>query len=117
MKLIPLLLAITLMFTANGYAADDREQQAWQRIEQGALIIDTRTPQEYAQGHLEGAINIPFNVAVTQFKALEIRKDRSVVLYCRSGIRAGKALNFLTEAGYTQVHNGGGYEGMMASKQ
>ena len=115
MKIIVLLLSI--FTTTIAQAGDDRERQAWQLIDQGALIIDARTAQEYAQGHLAGAINIPFDVAVSQFKALEIRKDRSVVLYCRSGNRSGKALAALKNAGYKVLHNGGGYNDLQAAKR
>jgi len=93
-----------------------REHIAWQNIQQGALIIDARTAKEYANGHIAGAVNIPFDIAVKQFNALGIAKDRRVVLYCRSGNRSGKALASLEKAGYTNLHNGGGFKGMMAQK-
>ena len=123
-KLKLLLVASTLIISSAAFAHSDtkhshesREQVAWHQIEEGALIIDSRTAKEYALGHIEGAINIPFDVSVSQFKALEIRKDRKVVLYCRSGNRSGKALASLKEAGYTNLHNGGGFKGLMAKKK
>lgn len=126
MKLLPLLLTILLTASFNSTAHSNhdqhqvqqsREAHAWQMINKGALIIDARTAQEYAQGHIKGAINIPFDVSVEQFNALEIRKDREVVLYCRSGNRSGKALKMLRAAGYSKLHNGGGFEGLMANKK
>lgn len=93
-----------------------REQVAWQKSAQGALIIDVRTPQEYAQQHVVNAINIPYKKIVKQFNALEIRKDRTVVLYCRSGNRSGKAIMSLRKAGYTNLHNGGGIDALLAAK-
>jgi len=115
-------LALIISSTAFGHGDEKhshqtREQVAWQQIDHGALIIDARTAQEYAQGHLKGAINIPFDVVVAQFDALEIRKDRQVVLYCRSGNRSGKALASLKKAGYSKLHNGGGFTGLIKVKK
>lgn len=122
MKKMSLILSALAILSASAaftpvHAGDgSREQIAWQNIEKGALIIDARTAKEYAGGHISGAINIPFDVAVKQFKSLRIAKDRQVVLYCRSGNRSGKALASLEKAGYTNLHNGGGFNGLMANK-
>ena len=124
LKMKVLLASCVLLLSSAAFAHGDeehshqtREQVAWQQMDHGALIIDARTAQEYAQGHIDGAINIPFDVAVTQFEALEIRKDRKVVLYCRSGNRSGKALVSLKKAGYTNLHNGGGFNGLIKAKK
>jgi len=97
--------------------SQSRETIGWHLIEDGALIIDARTAQEYAGGHITGAINIPFDVAVSQFEALNISKNRSIVLYCRSGNRSGRAYQSLTKAGYNNLHNAGGLNDMLAVKQ
>jgi phage shock protein E len=109
------LLSASALFNhaTAGESTPSREHIAWQNIQQGALVIDARTAKEYAQGHIDGAVNIPFDIAVKQFSALGIAKDRQVVLYCRSGNRSGKALASLKKAGYTNLHNGGGFKGMM----
>jgi phage shock protein E len=93
-----------------------REQVAWQKSAQGALIVDVRTAQEYGQQQIANAINIPYKKIVKQFKALEVRKDRIIVLYCRSGNRAGKAIMSLRKAGYTNLHNAGGINDFLAAK-
>lgn len=121
MNFIKLVTLLSVLFVGSLMAHEtqqhqSREQVGWQRIESGALIIDVRTAQEYAQGHIKGAVNVPFDVAVAQFKALEIRKDRNIVLYCRSGNRSGKAFNSLKAAGYSKLHNGGGFDGMIKVK-
>ncbi|MDP2560198.1 rhodanese-like domain-containing protein [Psychrobium sp. 1_MG-2023] len=116
LALVVLGLFTTTAAIAHGgseHTHQTREQQAWTKINHGALLIDVRTAQEYAQGHIKGAINIPFDQAVTLFKQLEVRKNRKVVLYCRSGNRSGKALKALTKQGYTQLHNGGGYQSLL----
>ena len=121
MNFIKLLTLLSFVFAGSLMAHQEhqhqsREQLGWQMIDKGALIIDVRTAQEYAQGHIKGAVNVPFDVAVKQFKALEIRKDRDIVLYCRSGNRSGKAFNSLKAAGYNKLHNGGGFDGMMKAR-
>lgn len=73
-----------------------------------AVIIDVRTPQEFASGHIAGAINIPHERIGTGVANLKgISKTSPVLLYCRSGNRSGLAKNALESLGYSQVVNGG----------
>lgn len=87
---------------------------AKQLIANGALVIDVRTPQEYAGGHLPMATNIPIDGfaksigAVDQLAAGD--KTRPIVVHCAGGFRAAKAKRELEAAGYTHVVNGGGYD-------
>lgn len=76
------------------------------------LVIDVRTKAEYDSGHLEGALNIPYDVIGPQIGKVTEDKDREIVLYCRSGRRAGVALDALKALGYTNVTNAGGYEAL-----
>ncbi len=72
-------------------------------------LIDVRTPEEFATGHIEGAINIPLDTVpfrVGEIAALPAPR----VLYCRSGNRSGMAVQMLRQAGITDVHNGGSLE-------
>jgi len=108
-------LIITLMLSINIFA-NERSDTAWQMVKEGALVIDVRTDQEYVSGHLEDAILIPHPRVVDLFAKLEIRKDRRVVLYCRSGNRAGIAEAALRKAGYTRLFNGGGYTTLINDK-
>ena len=96
--------------------AESREDQAWSLIQQNALVIDVRTTQEYASGHLNNSLHIPYQQIAARFAQLEIRKDRPVVLYCRSGNRAGIAEKVLFEQGYTAIHNGGGINGLVRAQ-
>ncbi|MGL4474352.1 MAG: rhodanese-like domain-containing protein, partial [Shewanella sp.] len=79
-------------------------------IQDGALIVDVRTPAEFAEGHLADAINIPVDQIAQVFAERDIAKDTEVVLYCRSGNRSGKAQQTLIEQGYTHTFNGGALE-------
>ncbi|MGB0833702.1 MAG: rhodanese-like domain-containing protein [Psychrobium sp.] len=117
--LLVLTTVMTLLVSVNNASAEQvsREKVAWQDINKGVLVIDVRSATEFASGHIKNALNIPHDIALKQFTALGINKDRRVVLYCRSGNRSGKAIAALTKAGYTNLHNGGGYKGLMTQKQ
>lgn len=91
-------------------AADQQPQVAWEKIASGAMVLDVRTPEEFAAGHLVNAVNIPFEQVAAEFAKRGIAKDTSVVLYCRSGRRSGIATDALVAAGYTKTYNGGGYQ-------
>lgn len=75
----------------------------------GALLLDVRSPQEYASGHLPGAVNLPLN----QLAAIDVPKDRPIFAYCHSGARSARACAFLGRMGYQAVNLGGlaGYSG------
>ncbi|OIN16261.1 rhodanese-like domain-containing protein [Shewanella indica] len=85
------------------------------KVAQGAMLVDVRTPEEYAEGHLPEAVNIPFEQIAEAFAKQGIAKDTPVVVYCRSGRRSGIAKESLEKAGYQEVYNGGGYDSLKAS--
>lgn len=74
---------------------------ARQLVEEGATLLDVRTPEEFAGGHVEGAINIP--VQILQGRCFELAKDDTVVVYCRSGGRSATAAKILARAGFHSV--------------
>lgn len=76
--------------------------------EAGVVYVDVRTPQEYAAGHVEGAIHIPHTQMATRWRELEPYSDERIVLYCRTGRRSGIALDVLRDRGFENVENGGG---------
>lgn len=67
-------------------------------IEEGATLVDVRTPGEFGGGHIEGAVNIPVQVLADRMS--EIPTDHKVVVYCRSGARSSHAARMLDQAGY-----------------
>jgi phage shock protein E len=109
--------ALLLMVNNLVLAADQNAQQAWQNIEAGALVVDVRTAEEFAEGHLPNAINIPFEQIVTVFADKNIDTDQAVVLYCRSGRRSGIANDALISAGYSNTYNGGGYQTLIQQQK
>ena len=81
-------------------------------VKNGALVIDTRSAGEYAGGHIEGAVNIPYDIIGNVIERYETDKSRSIVVYCHSGARSASAKKQLQHAGYTHVVNGGGLHHM-----
>ncbi len=78
-------------------------EEAKRLVGEGAELVDVRTVEEYAQGHIDGAINIPLHELGQRLGELE--KDKPIVLYCRSGNRSGSAMKQLQAAGFEEVHN------------
>ncbi len=72
------------------------------------LLIDTRSPAEYEQGHAQGAILIPYDAIEAGILKLSPAKDTPIYLYCGSGGRAEIARKRLEHRGYTKVINLGG---------
>lgn len=65
------------------------------------VLLDVRSPQEFADGHVPGALNLP--VGQVEARAAEVPKDRPVVVYCEVGGRARLAATQLRNRGYTNV--------------
>ena len=74
---------------------------------EGALLLDVRTVDEYAEGHIPGSINIPLDTVASVLERIP-DKDTPLFVHCLSGGRSGKAVAFLKKLGYTQVKNIGG---------
>ena len=74
------------------------------------IIIDVRTPAEFAADHIAGAINIDHEVIARDIAQAGVGKDDRVILYCRSGRRSGLAMNTLKAMGYSRAENVGGIE-------
>jgi phage shock protein E len=117
-KLAYKLVIFTLIVQLTACTRFGPEQtQAWAHIDNGALILDVRTKQEFDDGHLPHAINIEYENIPQIAKRIGKNKERSVVLYCRSGRRASVALAELKKLGYSNVFNGGGLNAMKAAKK
>jgi len=78
------------------------------------LWIDVRNPDEYASGHVEAAVNIPYTEIGARIGEVTEDKDAVIYLYCRSGRRSGIAKQTLQEAGFLNVVNIGGIEDAQA---
>ena len=80
----------------------------WGQDKETPLLIDTRSPDEYAAGHAQGAILIPYDAIEAGIVKHTENKDQPIYLYCGSGGRAEIARKSLLRRGYTQVTNLGG---------
>jgi rhodanese-related sulfurtransferase len=78
-----------------------------QLVKDGAVILDVRTPGEYAGGHIKGSKNIPLQSI--QQNLSKIPKDKVIITCCASGMRSGSAKSMLLSNGFKEVHNGGGW--------
>jgi rhodanese-related sulfurtransferase len=80
---------------------------------ENAVLIDVRTPEEYAEGHLDNAVNINWydEDFMDQFKTIE--KDKTIYVYCKKGGRSSSAAESLTSSGYKNVIDLlGGYDAL-----
>jgi rhodanese-related sulfurtransferase len=76
---------------------------AWVSDPTAPLLLDVRTPEEFAEGRVAGAVNIPVGDLASRLAELEPHRERGIVTYCRSGRRATQATDILREAGYGKV--------------
>jgi phage shock protein E len=111
-KFISFTTVLFTVFSAN--AESERSAVAWQWINQGAIILDVRTAEEFASGHIENAYNLPLQSL--QFQLTNLDKSASYVVYCRSGNRSEQALKLMSNTGFSRVHNGGGLSEMRIAK-
>lgn len=82
------------------------------RLAGGAVVIDVRTPEEYADGHVDGALLADLEGGAFDGVVAGLPREASYVVYCASGRRAAIAVDRMLEAGFTDVVNGGGYDDM-----
>jgi|TARA_B110000495_G_C22479627_1_gene296416 phage shock protein E len=78
-----------------------------QLINDGAIIIDVRSAQEFQGGHVKQSKNIPLNELNIKYKSL--KKNKTIITCCALGMRSGSAVNFLKSQGFEKVYNGGGW--------
>ena len=117
-KLIFLLLAVMLL-TACGQDKENDQEAVYVNItaeeakqimdnEEGYIILDVRTQEEYDQGHIPGAIVISHEEIAEKAKEVLTDKEQLILVYCRSGRRSKIAAEALVELGYTNIKEFGG---------
>lgn len=79
-------------------------------------IIDVRSPNEFAKGHVPGAINIPLEEIAMRLMDLKYM-PKPIIAYCKSGNRSSIAATFLKQQGVDEVYNGGTINDMLRSAQ
>jgi len=88
----------------NMFGQMDNKELA-EAIKEGAVLVDVRTPAEFAEGSVKGAVNIPLDRVQSQLSTLKNKK--SIVVFCKSGARSGQAKSILESNGIKNVINGG----------
>ena len=86
-------------------AYDITMQQLKDKQTDGAIVIDVRSSQEYKEGHICGAINIPEYKILSDVDNILQNKDVEYILYCSSGVRSKNAYKKLIKLGYKKVYN------------
>ncbi len=114
-KIFQWLILVLVLSVSIGCSKGD-PSNAWKMINNGALLVDVRTSGEFNEGHLPGAKLIPVKEVEKRIAEFGEDKDRTIVLYCKGGVRADKVETMLKKHGYTQVFNAGGYKDLMAIK-
>ena len=82
-----------------------------QKMQEGAIIVDVRTIEEFNQGHINQSINIPLHTLERNLSLLE-DKNQTIITCCASGMRSARAKAILKKKGYQSVYNGGGWSGL-----
>jgi phage shock protein E len=78
----------------------------------GAMILDVRMPQEFDQGHIKGAINVPLQTLSKEIGLIK-KKNQPVITCCMSGVRSAAAASLLAQHGI-EAYNGGGWESLQS---
>lgn len=92
------------------FGIKSKEEQVKEALAEGAVIVDVRTPQEYNEGHISNSLNIPVQQIESRVSTLK-KKNKTVILCCKSGGRAGRAKVILQKNGIKAV-NGGSWGGL-----
>ena len=115
-KLIPVFLSVLML---TGCAGAGNQPNSYRQIsmdeavammaeESGYIILDVRTPEEFAEKHIPNAINIPNETIGTDEISALPDKDQLIMVYCRSGRRSKEAAKKLVKLGYTNIVEFGG---------
>ena len=117
-KLILIILAMVLL-TSCGQDKENKRETVYMNItakeakeimdsQEGYVILDTRTQEEYEEKHIPGAILIPHDEILEKAESVLTDKDQLILVYCRSGRRSKLAAEDLVKLGYTNIKEFGG---------
>lgn len=118
-KIIPVLASTLLLFAGCGSKNSNAETNSYRQInmeeaekimkeEKNYIILDARTPEEYEEGHIPHAINIPNETISTKEISELPDKNQLILVYCRSGNRSRQASGKLSKLGYSNIVEFGG---------
>ena len=115
-KKVLVLIAIVFLLVGCGKNEEPKEIKSGKitcnqmkeimKEDSNARLIDVRTQEEYDQGHLDNAVNYPYETVVDSVKAINgVDINTKIIVYCKSGNRSGQAYNNLKNAGYKNVYD------------
>lgn len=85
--------------------AQNNSSELKEAIENGAFLVDVRTPAEFSEGSVKSAVNIPLDKIPGQLN--KFKNKKTIVIFCRSGGRSSRAKSILEQNGFQNVINGG----------
>lgn len=92
----------------NGKSISPKEVYESLEKDKSVILLDVREGYEYKNGHIKGAKLLPVGEISIKLKAMNIPKDKKIIVYCQSGARSARACSMLEAEGYEQVYNLGG---------
>jgi phage shock protein E len=107
-KVIALLASVLLLAgCSSGSSAIDQSVSEFSSkvTEAGVITLDVRTPGEFNEGHIEGALLVDFESGNFENEIAALDKTKTYAVYCRSGSRSGQAVKIMSDAGFTSVYN------------
>lgn len=118
-KILIFLLLVSMLLTACGQTAKNEQEAVYVNItaeeakkimdtQEGYVILDVRTQEEYDAGHIPGAVLIPDYEIEAKAEEVLTDKDQMILVYCRSGRRSKNAAEALVKLGYTNIKEFGG---------
>ncbi len=122
-RLICLFLVVMLVFSGCGAQIADvpetaevkvfmqitqEEAKKMMEADDGHVVVDVRRPDEFAEGHIPGAVNVPNESIISERPAELPDTDQTILIYCRTGRRSKEASQKLAEMGYSKVYEFGG---------
>lgn len=99
------VLSLLSISAYSSNVSDISQQELFEANSNNVVIVDVRTTEEFQQGHVPNAINVPLSNIIDNPDILTFSKEKPIVLYCRSGYRAGKAAEALQKYGYTNLRH------------
>jgi len=100
--------AVSAVYDQKVNSEDLSSEQAYDLIKQKNteyILLDVRTPREYNEGHIPGAVNIDFFSSNFNILLNNLDKTKKYIVYCKSGYRSGKAVREMENRGFKEIHN------------
>lgn len=108
--IILLIVAVLIIMIAGSKTHKSYEtissEEAFKMMNDDTIILDVRTNEEYNNGHIKNALNIPLDDIINE--KIDIDKNKTILVYCQSGNRSQKASSKLVSLGYERIYNFGG---------